>query len=80
LIFGRISRLIGPGNFELGNVLAMDLFQLRIEIAFFPPEIDRPIGILTVRYAETTTADNNQGDSANTISKEKPQVEQRASG
>ena len=51
LIFGRISRLIGPCNFELGDILAIDLFERRIEIAFLSPEIGWPISILTVSQA-----------------------------
>ena len=51
LIFGRISGLIGPCNFEVGDVLAIDLFEGRIKIALLSPEINWPIGILTVSQA-----------------------------
>ena len=51
LIFGRISRLIGPRDFELGDILAIDLFEGRIEITLVTPEIYWPIGILAVSQA-----------------------------
>ena len=64
LIFVRVSRLIRPSNSQSGYVRAIDLFERRIEIALFTPEVLGPIGVLSVSQAQPAYT-GDQGELGN---------------